>query len=295
MSILTENKRLSIVYMPTHLNEALDLVAKNPDALIYAGGTDILSRQTTRMPVFNRQMISLRRVEELQIMKRFENFIEIGAAVTLADILRRRESRFLPPVLKHAVSVIGTPALRNIATAGGNLAAVHRKLLLLSVLLILDSFIEVRSNQATHFLEIKRFLDEENTLRLKQGELITKIRVPTGRFNLYGFSTLPGCVIRSQDYFMLCYVARKNRSVLEKINFAFNIDGRYIVRVKQTEDRLIGKKTPLLPSEIREEVQFFQSKIENLLPLLPVYKKERIINYFRLLLTQELNRATFSE
>lgn len=295
MNILSENNRLSLVYMPAHLNEALNLLSKNPDALVYAGGTDILSHQTTRIPVFNRQIISLRRVEELQIMRRYENFVEIGAAVTLGDILRRKESRFLPPVLKYTVQAIGSPALRNIATAGGNLAVSDRKLLLLPVLLILDSFIEVRSQQSTRCLEIKRFLDETNTIRLKPGEIITKIRVPTGRFNLYGFSTLPGSIIRTQDYFMMCYAARKNRSVLEKINFAFNIDGRHIIRIKQTEDRLIGKKIPLLPSEIQEEMKFFQGKIESMLPFLSVYKKERIINYFRLMLTQEMNRAAFAE
>lgn len=295
MSILSENKHLSLVYMPTHLNEALDLLSKNPDALVYAGGTDILLHQTTRMPVFNRQIVSLRRIEELRVMRRYENFLEIGAAVTLGEILRRKESRFLPPVLKYAIQAIGTPALRNTATVGGNLAVSDRKLLLLPVLLILDSFIEVRSEQSVRLLEIKRFLDENNTIHLKPGEIITKIRVPTGRFNLYGFSTLPGSIIRTQDYFMMCYVARKNRSVLEKINFAFNIDGRHIIRVKQTEDRLIGKKIPLLPSEIQEELKFFQGKIENMIPFLPVYKKERIINYFRLMLTQEMNRAAFNE
>lgn len=295
MNISAENNRLSLVYMPTHLSEALELLTKNPDALIYAGGTDILSHQTTRMPVFNRQIISLRRVEELKIMRRYENFVEIGSAVTLGEILRRKESRFLPPVLKYAVQAIGTPALRNTATVGGNLAVSDRKLLLLPVLLILDSFLEVRSQHSTRFLEIKRFLDENNTIRLKPGEIITKIRVPTGRFNLYGFSTLPGCIIRTQDYFMMCYAVRKNRSVLEKINFAFNIDGRHIIRIKQTEDRLIGKKTPLLPSEIQEELKFFQTKTEGLLPFLPVYKKERIFNYFRLMLTQEMNRAAFIE
>lgn len=295
MNASFESNRLILVYTPNHLGEALDLLGKNPDALIYAGGTDILAKQTTRMPVFGRQIISLRRVEELQQMKRYEGFVEIGAAVSLGEILRRKEARFLPPIVKHAIQSIGTPALRNTATIGGNLAVADRKLLLLPVLLILDSFMEVRSRQSTRFLEIKRFLDENNTVRLQPGEIITKIRIPTGRFNLFGFSTLPGCVIRTQDYFMMCYVARKNRSVLEKINFAFNIDGRHIVRIKQSEDRLIGKKMPLIPNEIREEVRFFEAKIEARLPLLPVYKKERIVNYFRLMLTQELNRVVFSE
>ena len=155
MNISAENNRLSLVYMPTHLSEALELLTKNPDALIYAGGTDILSHQTTRMPVFNRQIISLRRVEELKIMRRYENFVEIGSAVTLGEILRRKESRFLPPVLKYAVQAIGTPALRNTATVGGNLAVSDRKLLLLPVLLILDSFLEVGKSHHIDFIQQK--------------------------------------------------------------------------------------------------------------------------------------------
>ena len=257
-----ENSRLSLVFTPEHLGEALSLYARNPGAILYAGGTALLSKQSERLPIFGAPLISLKRVEELKTIRRYENFIEFGAAVTLGDILRCKESRFLPPVFKTAVRAVGTPAVRNTATIGGHLAVTERKLLLLPILLILDAAVEVKSQTTTRSGEIKRFLDEKNGFILQANEIITKIRIPTGRFNLWGFSALPGSVIRSQDFFMSCFVARKNRFLIEKINFAFNIDGRLVIRIKQSEDRLIGKKFPLSAAEIREEMRFFTSKIE---------------------------------
>lgn len=290
-----ENSRLSLVFTPEHLGEALSLYARNPGAILYAGGTALLSKQSERLPIFGAPLISLKRVEELKTIRRYENFIEFGAAVTLGDILRCKESRFLPPVFKTAVRAVGTPAVRNTATIGGHLAVTERKLLLLPILLILDAAVEVKSQTATRSGEIKRFLDEKNGFILQANEIITKIRIPTGRFNLWGFSALPGSVIRSQDFFMSCFVARKNRFLIEKINFAFNIDGRLVIRIKQSEDRLIGKKFPLSAAEIREEMRFFTSKIEGELIAPSPYKKERIINAFRLILTQDLIKSGLIE
>ena len=289
------NNRLSLVFTPEHLGEALSLYARNPGAILYAGGTALLSKQSERLPIFGAPLISLKRVEELGTFRRYENFIEFGAAVTLGDILRCKESRFLPPVFKTAVRAVGTPAVRNTATIGGHLAVTERKLLLLPILLILDAAVEVKSQTATRSGEIKRFLDEKNGFILQANEIITKIRIPTGRFNLWGFSALPGSVIRSQDFFMSCFVARKNRFLIEKINFAFNIDGRLVIRIKQSEDRLIGKKFPLSAAEIREEMRFFTSKIEGELIAPSPYKKERIINAFRLILTQDLTKSGLIE
>ncbi len=290
-----ENSRLSLVFTPEHLGEALSLYARNPGAILYAGGTALLSKQSERLPIFGAPLISLKRVEELKTIRRYENFIEFGAAVTLGNILRCKESRFLPPVFKTAVRAVGTPAVRNTATIGGHLAVTERKLLLLPILLILDAAVEVKSQTATRSGEIKRFLDEKNGFILQANEIITKIRIPTGRFNLWGFSALPGSVIRSQDFFMSCFVARKNRFLIEKINFAFNIDGRLVIRIKQSEDRLIGKKFPLSAAEIREEMRFFTSKIEGELIAPSPYKKERIINAFRLILTQDLTKSGLIE
>ena len=211
-----ENSRLSLVFTPEHLGEALSLYARNPGAILYAGGTALLSKQSERLPIFGAPLISLKRVEELKTIRRYENFIEFGAAVTLGDILRCKESRFLPPVFKTAVRAVGTPAVRNTATIGGHLAVTERKLLLLPILLILDAAVEVKSQTTTRSGEIKRFLDEKNGFILQANEIITKIRIPTGRFNLWGFSALPGSVIRSQDFFMSCFVARKNRFLIEK-------------------------------------------------------------------------------
>lgn len=284
------SNRLSLVYTPTQLTEALTLYEKNPDALIFAGGTAILAAQKTRVPVFNRQIISLQSVEELLTIKRSEGFVDIGAALPLAEILRRRESRFLPPLVRETIQSIGTPALRNQATIGGNICTKNHKLLLLPVLVILDSFLEVRSRKTTRFLEVRRFLNDQDIIELDQGEIITKIRIPSAQFNLHGFTTLPGCVVRSHDYFMMAFAARKNRSILEKVHFAFNIDGKHLFRSKQATDRLIGKNFPLSPTEIQEELTFFETKVEEQLPFLPYYKKKRILNYYKVLLTKELSK-----
>lgn len=79
----------------------------------YAGGTALVgARQDT-------QFLFINNVTELKAIWSDDRYIRIGAAATLADSLR---GGLLPPLLVAAIHKIGTPAIRNAGTFGGNLA-----------------------------------------------------------------------------------------------------------------------------------------------------------------------------
>ena len=82
----------SEIYFPESLQETLDLMRTRPEALLYAGGTEILRTQSEPYVRFPREILSIGGIPELRQVLLTERFVEIGAAVTLAEILELREN-----------------------------------------------------------------------------------------------------------------------------------------------------------------------------------------------------------
>jgi 4-hydroxybenzoyl-CoA reductase subunit beta len=105
-------------HAPRTVQHAADLLSMG-DAMIVAGGTDILPNMKRRQQV-PATLIGVRGIAELQ---RIENGtgLTIGAGVTLAAMLRDEGVRRAYSGLWQAAKQIATPHLRNMGTIGGNL------------------------------------------------------------------------------------------------------------------------------------------------------------------------------
>jgi len=86
------------VHQPRSLHEALSLYASNPHALLYAGGTWTFQGHCGSHFPCPRDIIALEKLEELRRMGRWERFLELGAAVSLGQILSLGEHS-LPPLI----------------------------------------------------------------------------------------------------------------------------------------------------------------------------------------------------
>ena len=106
-------------HAPTTVREAADLIASSPDAMLVAGGTDLLPNMKRRQQV-PRTLVSLRRVGELKEIAN-GNGLTIGAGLTLSGLVREARIRERYAALWQAASSVATPHLRNMGTLGGNL------------------------------------------------------------------------------------------------------------------------------------------------------------------------------
>jgi 4-hydroxybenzoyl-CoA reductase subunit beta len=98
---------------PTSVQEAARILAgEGPDAMLIAGGTDLLPNMKRRQ-MAPRILVSLRNIGE---MKR--NGSALGAGTTLTEIVNKSE---LPLGLRQAAHQVATVHLRNMGTIGGNL------------------------------------------------------------------------------------------------------------------------------------------------------------------------------
>jgi 4-hydroxybenzoyl-CoA reductase subunit beta len=105
---------------PRHVDEAARILAgEGPDALLLAGGTDLLPNMKRRQQV-PRTLVALRRVDELRAVRNGPG-LTLGTGLTLTAVVRTPSVKQRYPGLWQAAAQVATPHLRNVGTLGGNL------------------------------------------------------------------------------------------------------------------------------------------------------------------------------
>ncbi|MEU5808306.1 MULTISPECIES: FAD binding domain-containing protein [unclassified Streptomyces] len=106
---------------PAGLAEALDLLSGTPDARVLAGGQSLLPALRAGQDSA-RLLVDVRRLPELRGITRTPGGIRIGALTTLAELAADPLVLAEAPELAAAARANGDPQVRNLGTAGGNLA-----------------------------------------------------------------------------------------------------------------------------------------------------------------------------
>ena len=162
-------------HRPTTLAELFTLLAKVPDARIFAGGTDFgleISKRFKRFPA----LISLEGVCELNELRETPNAWHIGAAVTLTTVLEKLGGEY--PALENLLWWFGSRQIRNRATLGGNLVTASPIGDSAPVLLTSDAQLVLASANGERTVPIADFFTAYRKTLLKPGEVLKTIVLP---------------------------------------------------------------------------------------------------------------------
>lgn len=106
---------------PASLAEACQILAgEGPEAMVLAGGTDLLPNMKRRQQQ-PKTLVSLARVPEVRQDTSSDGGLSLGAAHTLDLVAGHSRVRGVYGALQKAASLVATPLIRNQATLGGNL------------------------------------------------------------------------------------------------------------------------------------------------------------------------------
>ena len=239
---MNSHGRSPLVYYPKSLNELLNLYKSMPGSLIYAGGTGILQNRPSKYPRFPQNVIFLKRIEELAVIRRSEGYLEIGACAQLNKIIGIGE-HVLKPALYSALRAIGTKETRNLATLGGNICSSGRKKSLIPLLMLLDARLELRKQGASRWLNIKKFLDDEEGRQ--PSEILTRIRIPFNSFNSQSFTVTGDLKSDYLNAMTFAILASVQKEVITDIRFSAGYGLDKIFRARDFEDSLSGRKLPI--------------------------------------------------
>jgi CO/xanthine dehydrogenase FAD-binding subunit len=266
------------------LAEALALFVPNPQAQLFAGGTTWQTEsgsQTVRLPLVT---ISLHLTDDLRKVVYGERFLDLGAALSLNQLLSITGS-WVPGVLKDATRGIGTSALRNLATLGGNLGQKAGLGDLFPVFHLLAAQFEVRNLRGSRWLTSQQAADEGRVI-LAAGEIMTRIRIPQEDWPLGFYQKIGNIRTPWDERLAMSAVARTKNGQLEGLRFSFHMPHSGLLRIRDLEAELVGQALPL-SHKIRSQTV---SRVDEALGLLPipasVFQRDRIVHMTRWLLTR---------
>lgn len=170
------------VVVPTSLAEALAATGSNPEALLLAGGTDVMVEINERhrdVPWSDGSVIALHRVPELTswTVAPDRSTLTLGAGVRWAEVEREPLCSMLP-ALAEAARTVGSPQIRNAGTVGGNLATCSPAGDGLPVLSALDATVQLASASGGRSMPVGEFMVGVKRTALRPGELIEAVTLP---------------------------------------------------------------------------------------------------------------------
>jgi carbon-monoxide dehydrogenase medium subunit len=167
-------------YKPHSLEEVWELKQKFPEALCIAGGTDLFV-QIKKGDLRPSVLISLCSIPELSTLG-FNGWINIGAVITINEIIQHPELRDKFPILVDAARNLGSIQIRNVATVGGNLCNCSPAADMATPLLVCEAVVRFQSSEGVRDVPLDKFFVGPGETCLAPGEILTNILVdPTGR------------------------------------------------------------------------------------------------------------------
>ncbi|MDE0667936.1 MAG: xanthine dehydrogenase family protein subunit M [bacterium] len=164
------------VHIAESLEEVCALLAGDPTASLLAGGTDFMVEvnYSHRRP---RSVIAIDRVPELTGWRQSNGHIELGAAMTYAEMEHPLFAAYVP-ALAQAARTVGSPQIRNAGTLGGNLATASPAGDTLPPLAALGARISICSRRGSREVGIDELIVGPKKTTLAPDEVIVSVRVP---------------------------------------------------------------------------------------------------------------------
>jgi carbon-monoxide dehydrogenase medium subunit len=232
-------------FFPSTVKEAIDLKNQCGDEAVFvAGGTDLFVQIMEKTKIVE----SLIDVTEIPGLSRPEeirgNVLSLGACLTVDYISRSSSIHKSIPSLSMASVQLGSPAVRNQATIGGNLVNASPAADLVPPLIAQGATAHTVSSRGHRSLLVEELSIDGNKTILFPDEVLTRISIPI----LEGFegSAYEKLGLREALTISVASVAvrlRRNgdKGTIGKTRIVLGSVAPRVIRVPQAEDFLAGK------------------------------------------------------
>ena len=231
------------VLLPHTSEELWEVLRAEPQAAVYAGGTDLLVKLRQGL-VDPSCLVCLERIEELKGVQEFGHEVFIGACSTHAYLLANPIIRSNFPVLTKALELLGSPPIRNMGTIGGNICTASPAADSLPPLYVLEAEVEIRSKNTSRRMALKEFIQGPGKTSLQPGEIVSGIWVKKAPgYNLHHFEKVGQRKALAISIASLAGLLRASeKGVIEEARFAWGSVGPTIITSPEVEKAVVGNR-----------------------------------------------------
>ena len=268
-------------FIPHSIDEAVGLLGQHGADLVVMGGGTIVMGMVNEGLLFPSKAMSLARAG-IDSVRAVDGQIEIGAATTIARLAQLDRL----PILAQAAGMFGAPAVRNMATVGGNLFVAPPAGDIAVPLLALDAQVELAGPHGRRRLPLDQFFTGLGQTVRSPDELVVALRVPQTdgqtAYLRYGRrqANTPAVVAVA-----VRLVSEADGMVVDA-RIALGAAGPHPLRARQAEAALVGK--PLDPSSIAAAAAAAQAECDPPTDALATdwYRRRMVDVYVRRVLEQ---------
>ena len=161
------------------VHEAIELLCKyNGRAKVIAGGTDLLL-QIRNKALTPEYILDIAGISGLDYIRYDENHgLRIGALTTIRTLETSPELQQSYPIISQAASQLGSVAIRNVATVGGNLCNAMPSAETAQALTALSANVLIIGPDKERIVSLEDFFTGVGSTVLEAGELMSEIQVP---------------------------------------------------------------------------------------------------------------------
>ncbi|MHB8069300.1 MAG: FAD binding domain-containing protein [Desulfobaccales bacterium] len=234
------------VFLPRSLCELWRYWEDEPEAALYAGGTDLLVH--IRSAAVNpSSLICLERLEDLRGIEPAGDFLRIGACATHMQLLESAAVQKHLPILAQALEVLGSPPIRHMGTIGGNICTASPAGDTLPPLYALDAEVELRRKEGGRRMALRDFIVGPGQTLIDKGEVLAAIWVPKADgYNLQHYEKVgQRNALAVSIASLAALVCLSSAGLVEKVRLAWGSVGPTIVTCPAAEQALAGEKLTL--------------------------------------------------
>jgi xanthine dehydrogenase small subunit len=233
-------------YAPRSIDELCQLLARHPDAVLLAGGTDVGLWITKQLRIL-RTLIHTANVPELHRLgiNEGQTCLEIGAAVSYTDAMEPLCALY--PDFRPLLSRLGAVQVRNAGTIGGNIANGSPIGDMPPPLIALGARLVLRSVAGRRELDLEDFFIGYGKQDLRAGECVEQVLLPLPdpeahtdlHFRVYKLGKR-----FDQDISAVCaaFALRLKGEIVQSIRICYGGMAAVPARARKTESVILGAR-----------------------------------------------------
>jgi len=229
---------------PATIEEAVSLLSKyDGKAKAIAGGTDLLV-QIRNKAIKPEYVVDIGYISGLDYINYDEKQgLKIGALTTISAIEKSGKLRQVYPVISQAAGLLGSVAIRNVATIGGNLCNAAPSADTAPALIGLSARARIAGSGGERLVSLEDFFTGPGETVLKAGEMLLEIQVPVpppdtkGMYLKHGRSAVDLATVG-----VAVIMALESGGVCRDVKIVLGAVAPTPMRAKKAEEVLRGKK-----------------------------------------------------
>lgn len=251
---------LEAIYRAASVQDAIAALVADPEAVVIAGGTDVLIR-IREGKLAGCRLVSIHDLPELAGCRLdAAGALHIGPLTCFRDVADDPLVQRHIPILAQAAGTVGGPQIRAMGTVGGNLCNGATSADTASSLFALNAVLTLTGPQGSRQLPVAEFYLGPGQVALQPGELLTDICIAQADYQGFGGCYLKYAMRNAMDIATLgtAVLARAHGAALMELRVAFGVAGPVPMRCPQCEAALSGTlfrdAERLIAGLVREEI-----------------------------------------